>query len=758
MPKKLLGVLLVAVLLLACPLSVGALSTNSVPYTTYDYNFYDESIAAPAGYIPAEKITADSLGLEKDALINPTDIYFDKENDTIYLLDSGNEFNPGRIFLLDSNFKLKYGVPVEEEVPEELPEETPEETPEELPEGELPEEETPVEPTVKEKSIWDDFYDKDGAPIMLNNAEGLAIGVDGMIYIADTGNERILVFNPDRTLFQEILSPAKDAHFDSDLPFDVTRVMVDNRKNLYAIVRSVNMGALVFSLNDNGAYEYVRYFGGNKVQQTSEVVMKYLLRPFLTQAQLEGMVTSTPINISSFDVDGEGFVYTCTQLTGITTATEGMIRKLNYLGDNILDAELIFGDLEWDRKSYVSGTRVTTFIDLDVDELGFINMLDKGRGRVFQYTERGELIAVFGAYGQQFGTFDNPTSVESVGDKVVVVDSIKRSLTVFKPTAYGEKYREAIVLLSQDDFSGSLKIWEGLLEENSNNAQAYYGIGRVYDMQGNYKEAMKNFKLAGDRISYSNSFEEYRNDLIKQWFLPIVIVVAALYILSIVLKILRKKKVKAKDTSSAYSKLESKYTFPLYTLFHPADGFQQLKPRKIGSWRVVGILLVALFTVFTLQFFVTGYIHNLNRAIDYSLPIMVLKTIGIAFLFIISNWAVCTLFNGNGNLKEIACVTAYSLLPLIAAMAINVVASNFLSGSEGALMNIVLVVGILWTFLLLMCGLSAIHEYNMTQTFFSAIATVIGMAVIVFLLIMFFSLMQQTVSFVQSIVIEAVTR
>jgi hypothetical protein len=264
--------------------------------------------------------------------------------------------------------------------------------------------------------------------------------------------------------------------------------------------------------------------------------------------------------------------------------------------------------------------------------------------------------------------------------------------------------------------------------------------------------------LAGDRISYSNSFEEYRNDLIKQWFLPIVIVVAALYILSIVLKILRKKKVKAKDTSSAYSKLESKYTFPLYTLFHPADGFQQLKPRKIGSWRVVGILLVALFTVFTLQFFVTGYIHNLNRAIDYSLPIMVLKTIGIAFLFIISNWAVCTLFNGNGNLKEIACVTAYSLLPLIAAMAINVVASNFLSGSEGALMNIVLVVGILWTFLLLMCGLSAIHEYNMTQTLFSAIATVIGMAVIVFLLIMFFSLMQQTISFVQSIVIEAVTR
>ena len=602
---------------------------------------------------------------------------------------------------------------------------------------------------------------------------GMAIGADGRIYIADTGNGRILVFNPDCTLFQEILSPAKEAHYDSDLPFDVTRVMVDNRRNIYAIVESVNMGALVFSPvnpeDKDSQFDYVRYFGGNKVQQTSEVVMKYLLRPFLTQAQLEGMVTSTPINITSFDVDDEGFVYTCTQLTGITTATEGMIRKLNYLGDNILDSELIFGDLEWDRQG---STKVTQFIDLDVDELGFINMLDEGRHRVFQYTERGELVAVFGAFGKQQGTFNKPTSLESVGDKVVVVDAGKRSLTVFKPTAYGEKYRAAIVSLREDNFStDSLAVWEGLLAENSNNAHAYYGIGRVYDMMAQdneivakgeslkyFKLAMKNFKLAGDRASYSDAFEEYRNELIKKWFLPIVIVVAALYVLSIVMKILRKNKVKVKDTSSAYSKLESKYTFPLYTLFHPADGFQQLKPRKIGSWRVVGILLVALFTVFTLQFFVTGYIFNMNRVIDYSLPIMVLKTVGIALLFIISNWAVCTLFNGNGNLKEISCVTAYSLLPLIAAMAVNVIASNFLSASEGALMNIVLTVGILWTFLLLMCGLSAIHEYNMTQTFFSTVATVIGMAVIVFLLIMFFSLMQQTISFIQSIVIEAITR
>ncbi len=707
MAKKLMGVLLVVALLLVCPLSAGALSVNSVPYTTYDYNFYEESISAPAAYVVDRVIDAEALGLEGETFVTPTDIYYDNE-DSVYLLDSGNS----RILVMNKNLELK--------------------------------------------QVLDNFTDDTGMQVTFAGAEGLTIGVDGKFYIADTLGQRVLVFNSDCTLLREIFSPEDDAHLEEGLPFDVNKIMVDNRNNLYVLARSNNMGAFVF--NEEG--EYMRFFGGNDVEKTAEVVMKYLLRPFLTEKQLEGLATSTPINISSFDVDDEGFVYTCTTVANTTTVPNGTVRKLNYLGDNILDGELVFGDLEWDRED-TSSTQVTNYIDIDVDENGFMNLLDEGRGKVFQYTERGELIAVFGSYdplsGAQTGAFDKPQAIETIGDKVIVVDANKNTLTVFRTTAYGATYRDALVQLKQDNFDESIKVWQSLLEENSNNADAYYGIGRVYDLQGEYGKAMEYFKLAGDRASYSKSFEEYRNIMIKQSFIPIVVAVVLLFVVLKVVKVLRSRKVKERS-ASAYSKLESKYTFPLYTLFHPSDGFQQLKPRKIGSWTVVSILLVLLFTVFTLQFFATGYIFNENRATDYSLPIMLLKTAGIAMLFVISNWAVCTLFNGNGNLKEIACVTTYSLVPLIIVMLINVIASNGLSASEGALMNIALVVGILWTFLLLMCGLSAIHEYNMTQTFFSTIATVVGMAVIVFLMIMFFSLMQQTVSFFQSIITEAITR
>lgn len=802
MPKKTLGAILVAILLLVCSLSVGALPGNNVSYTTYDYNTYEESIAAPAAYAPAGRITGASLteqahkaghtDVDLGSFQYPTDIFYDEDNRLIYMLDSLSSVSSDdavcRLIVLNedltyrnvvyfeepsmvtlSYFDIMTGteVPVLDENGEEIV----------VPECEpiLDEDGMEVWGPLINPITGEEVLDADGFPVEviltdptkpilrpseIKEAEGVTVGKDGRIYIADTKGTRIAIFKMSEdpakpniaTLVKQIIPDPEETHQDGDLPFDVCKVIVDNRNNLYAIARSNNMGAFVFDSDGN----YVRFFGGNEVEKTGEVVMKYLLRPFLTQEQLEGMVTSTPINIASFDVDDEGFLYTCTTVAATTDVPEGVIRKLNYLGTNILDSKIIFGDLEWDRLG-ANETRVTNFIDLDVDEHGFINMLDTNRGKVFQYTERGELVAVFGSYGKQIGTFDKPIAVESIGDAVLVVDANKRLIQVFRPTAYGAKYRDALVRLEDDDYEGSLAIWNSLLEANSNNAHAYYGVAHVYDMMGEYGKAMEYFKLSGDRDSYSNAFQEYRNLLIKEWFLPVVGVVIALFIAWQVYKRVRHEKVKERSTS-AYSKLESKYTFPLYTLFHPSDGFQQLKPRKIGSWSVVSILLVILFIVFTLQFFATGFIFNMNRLSDYSLPIMLAKTVGIAFLFIIANWAVCTLFNGNGNLKEIACVTTYSLLPFIGAMLINVIASNFLTSSEGAIMDIILVVGILWSLLLLLSGLAAIHEYTITQSLFSVIATVIGMAVIVFLLIMFFSLMQQTVSFFQSIIDELANR
>ena len=126
---------------------------------------------------------------------------------------------------------------------------------------------------------------------------------------------------------------------------------------------------------------------------------------------------------------------------------------------------------------------------------------------------------------------------------------------------------------------------------------------------------------------------------------------------------------------------------------------------------------------------------------------MLVQTIGIYVLFVGINWAVCTLLEGKGTLKEIASMTAYALLPYILSIAVNIPLSNLLSLNETVFLQIVTAVGLVWSGLLLLTGLYSVHQYSMKKTLLSVLLTIAGMVVSVFLVILLYSLLQQTVSF-----------
>ena len=55
----------------------------------------------------------------------------------------------------------------------------------------------------------------------------------------------------------------------------------------------------------------------------------------------------------------------------------------------------------------------TQFVDVTVDDDGFISALDLSRGRVFQYDEEMTLLYSFGNTGKQLGTFSYPVAIET---------------------------------------------------------------------------------------------------------------------------------------------------------------------------------------------------------------------------------------------------------------------------------------------------------------------------------------------------------
>ena len=675
-------------------LPVSAKKTEDAPYLGYEYDTKSRSVAAPVTYVHEKTISYKDLGLETP-LSTPTD--FLRKGDVLYVLDSGN----GRIIELNLDLTLK--------------------------------------------GVRDTFVDSDGQPVSFKGATGITLSKEGIIYIADKDNQRILGFDGNNTLVKTIKKP-ETALVGFDFEFDVDKIIVNNQDLLYVTVSSVNDGAFTFTQDG----EFLQFFGKNTVTKTVDVILNFFKKKFLTREQLQKQMASTPIGIANFDIDDKGFLYTIASTSKIVKS--GTVRKLNFKSGNIYEVSGVvkdFGDLEYDRLQWGNNLN-TNFSDVDVDDLGFIFLLDEGRNRVFQYSADGQLIGTFAGLGTQYGLLQSPVAVETAGTQVYVLEN-NGTIVEFKPTEYATYLREAFLDLDTSDPQKAINAWNKVLELNTNSLYPYYGLGMAYEKLGDYKTAMENFKLSNSKSEYSDAFREYRKQFIADnlWYL-VAGAVALIVLVTVAAKFISKK---IKDASNAaYSVLENKYTFPLYTLTHPSDGFGQFKYRPdLPSWRISVIIVAIMFFVNVIQYFGTGYCFNSNTAADYSILSTLLATVVIYVFFVVGNWAVCSLLDGNGKIKEIAAVTAYSLIPYIISQLICVILSNFLAGSEGITLTIITAVGLIWSAMLIFVGLGAVNQYYAGKNFWTILLTIFAMIVLAIMIFLFFSLIQQVFYFIGSI-------
>lgn len=586
----------------------------------------------------------------------------------------------------------------------------------------------------------------DGELLDFKNAKGMNIAANGDFLIADTENYRMIRCSKNGAVQHIITKP--EALSDDETPFRVSGVLEDRNGKIYILTDSINMGAFVFDTD----YSFDNYYGSNTVIKTGAVIMNYIKRKFMTRAQIENSSISTPVSIRGFDIDEEGFIYTvsATDQTSFTTAE---IRKLNYDGKSILETREIsggFGDLEWDRQDT---TLNTSFCDISVDGDGFINLIDQSRGKIFQYSPEGQLVTVYGGLGDQLGLFTEPISVFNIDDSIYVLDKAEGCITQFKPTEYSIKLRAALKLLDDADGAKALEAWQGVLQMNTNSLYPYYGIGIAYQTLGNYKEAMHNFELAGAKTEYSKAFKLYRKEFIRENIWWMLLAVLAVVSSIVIIKRIIKKKLVAQH-GETYSFMESKAGLPIYVLLHPIDGFEQLKYRSLHSYKYSVGAVIAWFLISVLSFFATGFTFNENRAIDYNLFMTLCTTVILFIFFVLSNWCIASFLDGKGKMKDIIVVTAYALLPMLASMLINVFLSNVLCLEEEAFIGIVSAFGYIWSGIVLIMGMYAIHSYSFSRTVVSVILTVIVVLVITLLIALFFTMMQQVYSFIQSLVYE----
>ncbi|MFC5404771.1 6-bladed beta-propeller [Cohnella soli] len=340
---------------------------------------------------------------------------------------------------------------------------------------------------------------------------GVYVTKEKTIYVADTKNKRIALFDPSGKFVREYLRPQSD-YIPDTLQFEPTKVVVDKRGYMYVTLRNGYQGVML--LSPEGKFQ--GYYGANRVPFNAVDSLK---RTFYTKEQLAKEVTKLPGTVSNVAMDAGGFVYTSS-----VAVAQGQIKKLNYAGKDLL-GEKVYGGEELK----IGEERL--FVDLAVDGKGNISAIDAQTGVIYQYDANGDLLFAFGGKNEginKLGLFNYPSSiaVNSAG-KLYIVDRTANMIQIFHASEFAELIHQATSLTLDGKYDEGSGLWNQVLRLNSKYFKAHLGMAKAYYQKGQWKEALQEFRKAGSVAGYSEAYWQYRMVWLQKHFTEAFIGAAA---------------------------------------------------------------------------------------------------------------------------------------------------------------------------------------------------------------------------------------
>lgn len=379
-------------------------------------------------------------------------------------------------------------------------------------------------------------FENNGEPDKFNAPTGVCVSQNNQIYIADSLNRRVVVLELDGKLTKIIENPTSES-LDAGYVFTPLKVTVDYADRVYCIAQNMFEGIMVFEKDGS----FTGFFGTISVKISfSEKFWKRLA----SKEERSKQRLFIPTEFTGIDVDDQGFIYA----SSIDEDGKQAVRRLNPKGEDVIKKgtnENVGGDV-WVNgfTKYAGASQIT---DVVYRGKGIYSLLDRKRGRIFTYDHEGNLLYIFGGLGSQEGTFVTPVAIEAIGDRIVALDSYRNEILIFEETKYGNLINDAVSLRYDGNESQAVDKWKEVLRLDANNELANTGIGKAYLSSGENKLAMKYLKIGMSKEYYSVAFRRYRNNVLKQ-NLDYVLSFGAIAIVAfVVYKKVRKKGKKKKE-------------------------------------------------------------------------------------------------------------------------------------------------------------------------------------------------------------------
>lgn len=348
-------------------------------------------------------------------------------------------------------------------------------------------------------------FDNNGVEDNFKKPMGLFVTDKKDLYICDTENKRVVILDKDDKLVRIIKQPDVEI-FPENYEFNPKKVAVDKNGGIYLVVRNDYNG--IMELTYDGGF--IGYLGSNKVTVNP---IELFWKSIMSQKQRDQMIQFVPIEYGNIHLEKNGFMFVVSPSETVSQP----IRRLNASGRDILVRKGYAGNVTGDKKG-----KKSIFVDVTVDDWGIYSILDQSRGRIFSYSSEGDLLYVFGNIAGQVGTFKTPVAIDTIDDRLYILDSGHESLTIFEMTEYAKAIRTANREYYEGNYEKSAELWQDVLKVNANFELAYVQIGRVLLRQEKFAEAMEYFELGNYRGNsasrdngYTKAMSEYRKEYLR---------------------------------------------------------------------------------------------------------------------------------------------------------------------------------------------------------------------------------------------------
>ena len=575
---------------------------------------------------------------------------------------------------------------------------------------------------------------------ILNTPRGVFVTEDKHVYVADSEGMAVYEFDEEGNKINEYGKPESPLYGDK-IEYKPSKLVVNDAGIMYIICSSNTNGIVEISPDEGGTF--LGYFGANAASADPMLVLR---RAIATDAQRAKMVSNIPSTPDNLAIDEKGLIYTVTRGEKFQS-----LRTLNIAGKNLIT----------DCDAYDESPGAVAVGNHDNIYVA------STKGYIYEYNKQGELLFVFGAKddgSQRVGLSTQVTSIKiDTHDNIYLLDSEKNQIQVYRPSEFTSLLHNALYLYSKGRYTESKEPLEQVLKMNSMFDYANKAMGRALFQEENYDLATDYAKLAKDYSGYSDAFWEIRNNWLKRNIVNLIVSIIALYILIKVLKYFDKKKGifnKPREIWKGFynNKLFSNVMYAKYFMRHPSDGSYGIAREGRASFSAPSIILVIFIAEYVINKYLCGFLQKTIREGRYELVSDIGTIIVVIVGVTLCNYLVCTINEGEGTVKKIYTYFCYSLMPYVLLTPVSFVLSHVVTNNEAFLITLVQVVMYGWVIVLMILAIQGVNNYTAQETFKIICLSIFTILIVALLIFIIYVLWAQVFEFISAIIGEVVYR